>query len=74
MATNLPKPKGTTIIAIFVHCLSKMVHFALCTKEIVAEKYTQLFIDDVFKHHGIAGVVVSNRDPRFTSSFWKELF
>ena len=54
--------------------LSKMVHFAPCTKEISAEKYAQLFIDHVFKHHGLPEVIISDRDPRFTSRFWKELF
>ena len=51
-----------------------MVHFAPCTKEISAEKYAQLFIDHVFKHHGLPEVIISDRDPRFTSRFWRELF
>ena len=54
--------------------LSKMVHFAPCTKEISAEKYALLFIDHVFKHHGLTEVIISNKDPRFTSRFWKEVF
>ena len=51
-----------------------MVHFAPCTKEISAEKYAQLFIDHLFKHLGLPEAIISNRDPRFTSRFWKELF
>ena len=51
-----------------------MVHFAPCTKEISAEKYAQLFIHHVFKHHGLPEVIISDRDPRFTSRFWRELF
>ena len=51
-----------------------MVHFALCTKKISTEKYAQLFIDHVFKNHGLLGVIISDRDPRFMSRFWKELF
>ena len=51
-----------------------MVHFALCTKEISAKKYAQLFIDHVFKHHGLPEVIISDRDPRFTNRFWRELF
>ena len=51
-----------------------MVHFAPCTKEISAEKYARLFIDHVFKHHGLPEVIISHRDPWFASRFWKELF
>ena len=54
--------------------LSKIVHFAPCTKEISAEKYAQFFIYHVFKHHGLWEVIISDRDPRFTGRFWKELF
>ena len=51
-----------------------MVHFASCTKEISAKEYTQIFIDHVSKHHGLPEVIISDRDLRFTSHFWKELF
>ena len=50
-----------------------MVHFAPCTKEITAEGYAQLFIDTVFRHHGMPEVIISDRDPRFISRFWKSL-
>ena len=39
MVTDLPESDGKTAIAIFVDRLSKMVHFAPCTKEISVEKY-----------------------------------
>ena len=51
-----------------------MAHFALCIKEVPPEKYAQLLIDHVFKHHGLPEVTISDRDSRFTSLFWKELF
>ena len=50
-----------------------MVYFAPCTKEITAEGYAQLFIDTVFRHHGMPKVIISDRDPRFISRFWKSL-
>ena len=40
----------------------------------ISGKYAQLFIDHVFKHHGLPEVIIYNRDPRFTSPFWRELF
>ena len=74
LVTDLPEYEGKTAITVFVDRLSKMVHFAPCTKEISAEKYGQLFVNHVFKHHGLPEVIISDRDPRFTSRFWRELF
>ena len=73
LCTNLPVSFGYTAIVVFFDRLSKMVHFTPCTKEITAEGYAQLFIDTVFCHHGMLEVIISNRDPRFTSRLWKSL-
>ena len=51
-----------------------MIHLAPCTKEITAPEYAKLFVDHVFKLHGLPEVIISDRDPRFTSKFWKSLF
>ena len=74
LVTDLPESEGKTAIAIFVDRLSKMVHFDLCAKEILVEKYAQLLINNVFKHHGLPEFIISNRDLRFTTRFWKEFF
>ena len=50
-----------------------MVHFFPCTKEITATEYARLFIDQVFRLHGMPEVIISNRDPRFVSKFWEEM-
>ncbi|KAE8988964.1 hypothetical protein PF005_g10747 [Phytophthora fragariae] len=34
----------------------------------------ELFLDLVFRHHGLPESIVSDRDPRFTSAFWTRLF
>ena len=74
LMTDLPLLIGYTAIAIFVDRLTKMVHFAPCTKEISADQYPQLFIDNVFQLHGTPEVIISDWDPRFTSQFWTEFF
>ena len=74
LVLDLPESDGKTAIAIFVDRLSKMVHFGLYSKEVSVEKYAQLFINHVFKYHGLPEAIISNRDPRFTNRFWKELF
>ena len=43
--------------------LTKMVHFFPCTKEIIASEYARLFVNQVFKLHGMLEVIISDRDP-----------
>ena len=33
-----------------------------------------LFISQIFKYHGLPTFIVSDRDPRMTSNFWKGFF
>jgi Integrase zinc binding domain/Chromo (CHRromatin Organisation MOdifier) domain len=63
-----------TGILVFVCRLSKMVHLAPCSESVDAEKSARLFVDHVFRHHGLPETLISDRDPRFTSRFWQELF
>ena len=74
LVTDLPVSHGFTAIAVFVDRLTKMVHFAACTKEVSAPEYARLFVDHVFRLHGLPEVIISDRDPRFTNKFWKHLF
>ena len=34
----------------------------------------KIFMDVVVRIHGLPRVIVSDRDPKFTSSFWREVF
>ena len=38
-----------------------------------AQTVTSCFLAQVMSHHGLPGTIISNRDPRFQGSFWKEL-
>ncbi|KAE8967582.1 hypothetical protein PF011_g27503 [Phytophthora fragariae] len=53
---------------------SKMVHLAPVAAEVTADESAELFLDLVFRHHGLPESIVSDRDPRFTSAFWTRLF
>lgn len=37
------------------------------------DKLAKLYIDEIVKFHGTPIGIVSNRDPWFTSQFWKNL-
>lgn len=72
---GLPRDaKGRTGVLVFVDRFSKMVHLAPVTAEVTAAESAQLFLDLVFRYHGLPESIVSDRDPRFTSAFWTRLF
>ena len=70
LVTDLLPSTGYTAIDVFVARLTKMVHFAPYTKEIRANQYAQIFVDNVFRLHGTSEVIIPDRDPRFTSRLW----
>ncbi|KAE9265500.1 hypothetical protein PR003_g32440, partial [Phytophthora rubi] len=48
--------------------------FITVAAEVTADESAELFLDLVFRHHGLPESIVSDRDPRFTSAFWTRLF
>ena len=54
--------------------MSKQAHFIATEKTVTAEKTARLILQHVVKHHGLPTAIVSDRDPRFTSGLWKELW
>ncbi|KAG2887140.1 hypothetical protein PC114_g18928 [Phytophthora cactorum] len=69
-----PDIKWRTGVVGFVDRFSKMVHLAAVPAEVTAVQTARLFVDMVFKHHGMPLDIVSDRDPRFTARFWQEVF
>ncbi|KAE9283089.1 hypothetical protein PR003_g27231 [Phytophthora rubi] len=69
-----PDNKRRTGIAVFVDRFSKMVHLAAVPAVVTAKQTARLFVDMVFRHHGMPIDIVSDRDPRFTARFWQEVF
>ena len=53
---------------------TKMCHFIPCSEKISAKQVAQLYWQYVGKLHEIPSVLISDRDVRFTSKFWKELW
>uniref|UniRef100_A0AAV1TYP6 Integrase catalytic domain-containing protein n=1 Tax=Peronospora matthiolae TaxID=2874970 RepID=A0AAV1TYP6_9STRA len=72
---GLPKDsEGNTGIVVFADRSSKMAHLAAVPDSIDAEGTAKLFIDRVFRYHGLPVAIISDRDPRFTGKFWKSIF
>ena len=73
--THLPKTKeGMDSLLVVVDRFSKQGHFIPCRSSITAPETASLFFKEIVRLHGIPRTLVSDRDPRFTSNFWKALF
>ena len=72
--TGLPPCKGKSVIFVVLDRFSKVTHFLSISHPYTAHSVAQIFIDQVFKLHGMPTSIVSDRDPIFISSFWKEFF
>jgi hypothetical protein len=63
----LPKSDGKDTILVVVDKLSKYVHFIALSHPFTPKHIVQVFIDNVFKLHGLPLAIITNRDRIFTS-------
>ncbi|GJP58293.1 hypothetical protein CLOP_g22999 [Closterium sp. NIES-67] len=72
---GLPAKDGCIdAVFIVIDKFTKMAHFAACKKSISAEETTRLFISIVVRLHRIPSAIISDRDTKFTSNFWRNLW
>eukprot|EP00737_Agarophyton_chilense_P003919 gb/GEZJ01004734.1/.p1 GENE.gb/GEZJ01004734.1/~~gb/GEZJ01004734.1/.p1 ORF type:complete len:294 (-),score=32.76 gb/GEZJ01004734.1/:75-956(-) len=71
---SLPKSKrGFDSITTWVDRLTRSVHFIPSMGTDTAVNAAESFFRNMFKQHGLPDSIVSDRDPKFTSNFWKRL-
>ena len=71
---GMPVQDEFDTICTVVDKATKMCHFIPCTEKISAKQVARLYWQHVGKLHGIPSVIISDRDPRFTGKFWRELW
>ncbi|KAL0543865.1 hypothetical protein IC582_018970 [Cucumis melo] len=72
--TGLPRTlRGFTVIWVVVDRLTKSAHFVPGKSTYTASKWAQLYMSEIVRLHGVPVSIVSDRDARFTSKFWKGL-
>ena len=73
--TKLPNTRlKNDVIMVVVDKLSKETHFIQVNTTHKAADIEDIYMKEVARLHGILKAIVSNRDSKFTSNFWKGLF
>jgi len=70
--TDLPKSEENNAILMVIDRLTKMAHFIPCTKVINARQFSELFIREIFRLHGLPKDIITDQGLVFTSELWKK--
>jgi hypothetical protein len=72
--TELPRSKGFDAILTITDKLTKRVHLIPTHTTATAASTADLFFNVVVRHHGVPAKIISDRDVRFVSMFWRALW
>ncbi|GJT37782.1 putative reverse transcriptase domain-containing protein [Tanacetum coccineum] len=71
---NFPRSSsGYDTIWVIVDRRTKSAYFLAIREDYKMEKLARLYIDEIVARHGVHVSIISDRDGRFTSRFWKTL-
>ena len=70
---GLPESEAYTKIWVIVDRFSKMAHFIPLTTDVPIKELAQIFLQCVWRLHGLPESIISDRDTSFTFEFWLSL-
>ena len=71
---GLPRtPSGNDAIWVIVDRLTKSAHFLAIKLSFSVEQLAELYVAQIVRYHGIPKSIISDRDGRFTSKFWRSV-
>lgn len=71
---GLPLSHNYDCILVVVDKLIKYSHFIPLKHPYTASKVADVFVDNIYRLHGMPLTLISDRDPVFTSVFWQAVF
>jgi hypothetical protein len=71
---HLHESNGFNNVMIEADHMTRMAHFLPCTKTGTAEEIATLFLQGVYRLHGLPRGRVNDRDPKFVTGFWQTLW
>ncbi len=70
---KLPVSHGYDSIWVVCDRLTRYAHFIPCNETLDAPGLAWLFLDRIFRYHGLPDSIILDRGSTFISAFWKEL-
>ena len=61
------------VITTVINLLTGMVHLVPSRLDYTTREVAELVFAEVYKHHGLPRIIISNQDALFTSMFWTHL-
>lgn len=71
---GLPKSQGKDVILVVVDRLTKYAHFIAMSHRFETQDVIQVFMENVYRLHGMPTAIVSDRDRIFTSELFQNVF
>ena len=71
--SGLPESDNKDTVLSVVCRLTKMKHFISCKETTDARTLAKLYVENVWKPHGLPDSIVSDRGGQFVADFWKAL-
>jgi hypothetical protein len=68
-----PQSKGSDYLWVVTCRLTSLCHLVLMTTKVRVSELAWHFLREIVRLHGTPQSIVSDRDPKFTSAFWKEV-
>ena len=69
----LPVSNGHDYLLVVIDRFTSEVHLIPITTRVTAKEVAWLFLKEIVRLHGVPEPIMSDRDTKFTSRFWKEL-
>ncbi|KAG8496754.1 hypothetical protein CXB51_007828 [Gossypium anomalum] len=66
-------PSKKDSVWVIVDRLTKSAHFIPVRTDYSLQKLAKLYVAEIVRLHGVPVSIISDRDPRFTSRFWRKL-
>ena len=70
--TDPPELETSNAFLVVIDRLTKMSHFILCRKDIKTKQFKMLFLNNIYRLHGLPVDITTDRETLFTRELWKE--
>lgn len=71
---GLPTSDRFNAIMVVIDKFTKYAHFIPIHHPYTAIQIAKIYLDNIYKLHGLPKIMISDRDPVFTSTVWQQLF